>query len=84
MNYIKVTSIEHLDELLEKHVSSEFVIRSGVLRSSKNIQKQCDKYIVYHYIDDTEEVVTAEELMADNIGAAIRNGNFYCETTKDI
>ena len=40
MNYIKVTSIEHLDELLEKHVSSEFVIRSGVLRSSKNIQKQ--------------------------------------------
>lgn len=75
---IKVKSIEHLDELLEQG-NEEFVIANGIMRSSKHITKDGDTYYIFHLIDSSEEECTAEELMADNIGAAIRNGCFYCE-----
>ena len=80
MNLIKPQSIEHLNELLDKGYT-DFVIANGIMRSSKYITwNGTDTYYVLHLIDDSEEEYTAEELMADNIGAAIRNGVFYCET----
>lgn len=77
MDLIKVTSIEQLDELLEQG-NTDFTIASGVIRSSKYITKDGNHYFVMHYIDSSEERLTADELMADNIGRAIRNGTFYC------
>lgn len=83
MNYIKVQSLEHLNKLLEQG-EHEYAIASGILRSSKYITwNGTDTYYVYHYIDDTEETMTEEELMADNIGSGIRNGSFYCETNNE-
>jgi hypothetical protein len=80
MERIKVTTIEQLDTLIEQG-NHDFVIASGILRSSKFIEKDGDNlYFVLHLIDDTEEQLTTEELMADNIGSAMRNGTFYCET----
>lgn len=78
MKMKQVTSIEQLDQLLEQE-QTDFVIASGVLRSSKHITSDGEKYYVLHLIDDTEEELTSEELMESNIGAAMRCGNFYCE-----
>lgn len=81
MNYIKVQSVEQLNELLDKG-KHEFVLllAGGLLRSSKHISFDGEKYYVLHCIDDTEEQMTAEELMSSNIGTGIKNGAFYCET----
>ena len=81
MQRIKVTSIEQLNGLLEKG-ECEFVIASGCLRSSKDICKCDDFYSVYNYIDDSTEELTEEQLLESNIGAAMRNGNLYCEIYK--
>ena len=78
MKKTQVTSIEQLDKMLEQE-QTDFVIASGILRSSKHITSDGEKYYVLHLIDDTEEELSAEELMESNIGAAMRNGNFYCE-----
>lgn len=79
MNHIKVKSIEHLNELLDKD-NQDFVLTIGVARSSKHITwNGTDEYYVYHYIDDTEVCLNTEELTSSNIGTAINNGQFFCE-----
>lgn len=81
MNLIKPQSIEHLNELLDKGYTDFFIALGGCLRSSKYITwNGTDTYYVLHLIDDSEDEYTAEELMASNIGTAIKNGAFYCET----
>lgn len=82
MKYKKVKSFEHLDELLAKHVY-EFAICRGILRSSKDITKKGDKYAIFNYIDDSEDLLTLEELKEENIGKAIVNGNFYYLSNED-
>lgn len=75
--YIHVRSLEGLDGMLEKGVTS-FCISTGLVRSSKEINKTEDgKFHIFHYIDDSEETLTEEELKESNIGKAMDSGNFY-------
>lgn len=84
MNYIKVKSIEHLKELLDNN-ESEFVVAGGVFRSSKYITADEDGIFMLHYVDDSEERLTWEQVEAEDsyLLGKINNGNLYCETNKD-
>lgn len=75
MNYTKITDI---NQLKQENMQDCF-IHLGIARSSKEIY-YCSKtntFEVWHSIDDTYIEMTSDEIMADNIGKAIINGNFY-------
>lgn len=74
---LKVESIKHLDELLENGCE-DFFIHLGIARSSKNIQKEDNIYIIFHEIDGACEEITREELLKTNINIAITNNRLYC------
>ena len=81
MKPTKISSIELLDEALDNDIH-EFFIALGAGRSSKDIYHGEEEgfYEIYNYIDDTEQVLTKEQLMDEeytNIGKAIKNGCFY-------
>lgn len=86
MDYRKINSIEDLNRALDEELNDFFILLGGgLLRSSKRIEyaENPDSYHVYHSIDDTEEKLTAEEMMDEeksNIGKAMRLGCFFCET----
>ena len=82
MNRIK--DIDQLLTLLNDEEPGEFFISMGMVRSSKNIMLiDDDKISIYNEIDDTEDVVSIQDLKdgkvddVTNVGTAIRNGNFY-------
>lgn len=83
MNYIKVKSVEHLKELLNNN-ESEFVVASGIFRSSKYITADEDGIFMLHYADDSEECLTWEQVEAEDsyLLEKINNGTLYCETNK--
>lgn len=75
--YVKVLSLEGLEGMLANGVTS-FCISNGLVRSSKEIEKtKGGSYYVYHEIDDSEEILTKDELLKSNIGKAIETGCFY-------
>ena len=85
MKYTKVTSIDHLKELVSAE-NPHYVICLGFARSSKHITLDGDTWYVYNEIDDTEQELTTEQLLDDNytnIGVAIERGAFWCEQYVD-
>jgi len=81
MEYTKITSVEHLKSLCTDD-TNEFFIWLGGARSSKDIffDSESEKFLITNCIDDSEQELTAEELMDGantNIGTAITNGTFY-------
>ena len=77
---IKVESIDHLISLVGD--GRDFFISFGCARSSKYITYDGEKFWVLNYIDDSEQVLTKEQMDDEeytNIGKAIRNGCFYAE-----
>ena len=73
----KVNSIDELKKLVKKGVT-DYCIYNGLFRSSKFINEGENKdFFILHLIDDSEEEVSAEELMDSNIGQAINNGCFF-------
>lgn len=84
MERIKVTSIQHLKELLDKG-EAEFVVAAGAFRSSKHITADEDFVYILHYCDDTEDCLPWEQVSEPDsyLSEKIANGLFYCETNKD-
>lgn len=79
---IKVNSIEELKEILgdSDTAPQDFCISNGMFRSSKSLMLYGDKVNILNEIDDTEQLLSFEELKdasITNIGTAITNGTFY-------
>lgn len=80
----KVTSIEHLEQILNDGEGRDFyILLNGGLRSSKHISyDDTSTFWVLNLIDDTEQELTEAQLMDrdyTNIGYAIENGAFYLD-----
>lgn len=78
----QVKSMDQLKSILADGETKEFfILLNGGLRSSKTISYDGDNtFYVLNEIDDTEQVLTEQELMNNdltNIGKAINNGAFY-------
>ena len=76
VSYERIYSIEHLISCLDKGYS-DFCICNGLLRSSKTIEKKDDKFWILNEIDDSEEMLTLDELKESHIAKAIENNCFY-------
>ena len=80
----QVKSINQLKDILADGETKDFFIQlNHGLRSSKSMSYDGDNtFYVLNNIDDTEQELTEQELMDDditNIGKAINNGAFYLE-----
>ena len=79
----KVKSLGHLKDILNDGGMRDFFIQLNFgLRSSKSISYDGEKFWVFNYIDDTEQVLTDEQIMDDdytNIGKAIRCGALFLD-----
>ena len=77
----KIISQKQLDELIhssEDEILECFVMLNGGARSSKSITLvEKDFYEIFNDIDDTEEVISYNELMDSFIGDAIKKGVLY-------
>lgn len=78
---VKITSLKQLNEILKK-ANEEFVdffmLLNFGLRTSKSIALNEDgDYLIYHDIDDTEEICKHKDLKYTPIGQAIKNKAFY-------
>lgn len=85
MKHIKVTSISHLRQLLERG-EREFVAAFGVLRHSYWIEPESYGINVCDYSSGEDIQYTWGELENHGnypIPRDIKNGNFYCETNED-
>ena len=77
---IKIKNIEHLKELADGNAVEVFILLNFGLRSSKNLSydRDTDKWNVYNYIDDTEQVLKTSELgVWTNIIKALDKGALY-------
>lgn len=77
----KVLSVAHLREMVQAGHHDFFIALNFGMRSSKtvNIDEDGTFYII-NEIDDTEDVMTEEDLMDEritNVGKAIKLGAFY-------
>lgn len=82
MKPIKVTSLTHLKRICEnKDEALDFrLVLNGGCYSRKSIfgDIHAKLWEVTHHIDETEEVLTDDELMKEtNIGEGIKKGAFY-------
>lgn len=78
MQYIKVTSFQHLEQLIKQGMN-EFVSRCGVLSSSMSIDFSGDPdfpYEIFSYVDGSTVNYSREELETFFMN---RNGNLYAE-----
>lgn len=80
----QVKSINQLKDILaDGEVKDFFILLNYGLRSSKAMSYDGDNtFYVLNEIDGTEQELTEQELMDDditNIGKAINNGAFYLE-----
>ena len=80
----QVKSVNQLKAILADGETQDFfILLNGGLRSSKTISFDGDDtFYVENSIDDTEQELTASELMDSdltNIGKAISNGAFYLD-----
>ena len=79
----KVKDIEHLNSLIGAGKTEYFIALNFGLRSSKDISFAASgehRYRVYNHIDDTEQILTEEQLFNEgetNIGKAINCGALY-------
>ena len=76
----KIESIEDLDNLLEEYEQVDCFISLNGIKSSKSIWKDDDKYIILNEVDDSEDILTKDELFdatKTNIGKAITDGKLY-------
>lgn len=72
-----VKSVEQLHELIDQGHNEFAILLNGPCFSRKTIEynRKSHKFIVFNHIDDTDQKLTVEELMNDNItniGKAIR------------
>ena len=79
----QITSIEELKNLAADGCDC-FILLNHNLRSSKHIRydKDATRFEILNHIDDTEQVLTEEELMnkdLTNIGYAITKGALYLD-----
>lgn len=80
MNYIKITTVEHLKQVCSNESREGFIALNGRLRSSKTIDFDGSLFSVYNHIDDTSQKLTESDLFTQsNIGEAIEKGAFYIE-----
>ena len=78
----KIESIEQLKEE-SKDAGDFFILINYGLRSSKRIWWNGTYFLVYNFIDDSEQKLTPEELYTkSNIGVAIERGACYKEEEK--
>lgn len=82
MNYRKINNLDELKQACMDHYASFVLQLNFGLRSSKDIEynSEKDSFSVYNYIDDSEQVLTPEEIMDNkitNIGKGISYGAFY-------
>ena len=78
MQYIKVTSFQHLEQLIKQGMN-EFVSRCGVLSSSMSIDFSSDPdfpYEIFSYVDGSTVNYSREELETFFMN---RNGKLYAE-----
>jgi len=75
----QIKTIEEIKALCSEG-PQDFVILVGKgFRSSKQIQMLDGKFIVFNYIDDSEQEFTKEELNQTNISQAMKAGRFFHE-----
>jgi len=89
MEPLKIRSIDHLKSILSLVSSAEFEFVLGDNFLSRKLMSLEDdgKFYVLNYIDDTEQVLTAEELTDVNvtlIGTAIGSNIFYLVNVTEI
>lgn len=77
----KVESVAHLREMVQAGHHDYFIALNFGMRSSKTVDVDEDgKFYIVNEIDDTEDVLTEEDLMDErmtNVGKAIILGAFY-------
>ena len=76
---LQVKDIAHLRELISKGLNRYFIKLNFGLRSSKWLEMNGDNFYVFHEIDGSDEVLTEQELIDENIGNAIEHGAFCAE-----
>ena len=84
MNYKKITTIEELNAALNEGCT-DFVMTNGIARSSKFITygDNDGEYEIINLIDDSRQILKEARLFDpawSNIGTAMKNGAFFCET----
>ena len=81
MKYIKIQNLEHFNNTLtEEEPQDYFIMINSSIRSSKSIFKDGDKYNILNEIDDSEDLLTEEELFDTNIthiGSCLISGNLF-------
>ena len=76
----KIKDLEELKQLASEAIVPAFIHLNYGLRSAKDIKYDADKDIwhVFHYIDDTEQKLTTQQLGEEtNIIKALENGALY-------
>ena len=78
---LRVTSIDHVKELIAEGRENYFVFLQGGLRSSKTISydSDTDTFSIFHLIDGTDERLSGEEFTQSRIRDAIQIGAFFAE-----
>lgn len=81
-SYVKVTSIDHLQELVSNKTGECWLALQGGLRSVKYVEYDTDtkRFHVENSIDGTEQSLTRKQIESDeysNIASGIRNGAFW-------
>lgn len=82
MEIIKVKDVAHLRELVASGKHRFFIQLNLWLRSSKFITGNGDKFCIFNEVDGSEDVLTEEELMDEdltNVGKAMKYGALFCE-----
>ena len=78
--FVKIISVDMLKELSTHTLIECFIELNKGLRSSKTVfyDAEEEKFYITNNIDDTEQVLTEEELFTEsNIGEAIIKGCFW-------
>lgn len=82
MNYIKVKSIEHLKELLDKN-EYNYVCRSGAFQRSYDIILTKSGLRILYLSDGEIDYFTWDEFIKCYVFDELKNGRLYCETNKN-
>jgi hypothetical protein len=76
----RIEDLEELKNIATAQPTEVFIQLNFGLRSSKNIEydADADSWLIYNYIDDTEQMLTSKQLKEDtNIIEALDKGALY-------
>lgn len=77
--YVRVESISHLKQLINRGFNEFFVLLVGGVKSSKYIEISDKKIFIFNYIDDTTEEFSVRSIKNTPIKEYIDKKSFYVQ-----